>query len=117
MLSRRRFINLAVCADSALALAPQNAELVRAAGTPKKVIIIGAGIAGLTSAFELMQAGHDVTVLEASMRVGGRVHTLRGPFSEGLYAEAGAIDFGDGYPLIRHFIRLFELPVVEVPAS
>lgn len=117
MLSRRRFINLAISANGALALAPQNVEFALAAGTPKKVIIIGAGIAGLTAAFELMQAGHDVTVLEASMRVGGRVHTLRGPFSEGLYAEAGAIDFGDGYPVIRHFIRLFELPVVEVPAS
>jgi monoamine oxidase len=69
-------------------------EFVRAAGKPKKVIIVGAGIAGLTSAFKLMQAGHDVTLLEARMRVGGRVHTLRGPFSEGLYAEAGAIDFG-----------------------
>lgn len=117
MLSRRTFLNLAVSAGSAPALKPQNVEFVRAAGKPKKVIIVGAGIAGLTSAFKLMQAGHDVTLLEARMRVGGRVHTLRGPFSEGLYAEADAIDFGDGYPLITRFIRLFELPVVDVPAS
>jgi monoamine oxidase len=117
LLSRRRFINLAVSANGALAVGPQNVKVVHAAGTPKSVIIIGAGIAGLTAGFELMQAGHDVTVLEGSMRVGGRVHTLRESFSEGLYAEAGAIDFGHGYSLIRRFIRLFELPVVEVPAS
>src|SRR6266542_6835233 len=57
---------------------------------PKKVIIIGAGLAGLSAAYELTQAGHDVTILEARTRPGGRVHTLRDPFAEGLYAEAGA---------------------------
>jgi len=40
--------------------------------------------------FELTQVGHDVTVLEARTRPGGRVHTLRDPFADGLYAEAGA---------------------------
>jgi monoamine oxidase len=117
MLSRRTFLNLAVSAGSAFALTPQNAEFVRVAGKPKKVVIVGAGIAGLVSAFELMEAGHDVILLEARMRPGGRVYTLREPFADGLYAEAGAIDFGDAYPIIMRFIRLFELPAVDVPAS
>jgi FAD dependent oxidoreductase len=38
---------------------------------PRKVIVAGAGIAGLTAAFELMHSGHSVTVLEARMRPGG----------------------------------------------
>ena len=59
-------------------------------GAPKRVLVVGAGLAGLSAAFELTQAGHDVTVLEARTRPGGRVHTLRDPFADGLYAEAGA---------------------------
>jgi monoamine oxidase len=58
------------------------------ADTPKKVIVIGAGLAGLTAAYELTQAGHDVMVLEARNRAGGRVLTVR-DFADGLYAEAG----------------------------
>jgi monoamine oxidase len=79
----------------------------------QRVVVIGAGIAGLTAAFELMCAGQDVTVLEARMRPGGRVHTLRDPFSHGLYAEAGAVDFGPAYRLVMHYVRLFDLPVVK----
>ena len=78
---------------------------------------MGAGIAGLIAAFELMKAGHDVTVLEARMRPGGRVHTLRDEFSDGLYAEAGAFDFSEAYTLLQHYIRLFNLPVEETDSA
>ena len=37
------------------------------------------------------------------------------PFADGLYAEAGAVDFCDAYILLIRHIRLFDLPVVEVP--
>ena len=43
----------------------------------KSVAIIGAGVSGFTSAYELTQAGFDVTIFEASHRMGGRSLTLR----------------------------------------
>src|SRR5262245_39250654 len=48
-------------------------------GTPhaSKVIVLGAGIAGLSAAYELGKAGYHVTVLEARDRVGGRNWTVR----------------------------------------
>jgi monoamine oxidase len=59
-------------------------------GEPKRVVVIGAGIAGLVAAYELKRAGHEPVVLEAQQRVGGRVYTMRG-FAPGLYGEAGAM--------------------------
>lgn len=52
--------------------------------------MLGAGIAGLAVATDLAARGFDVMVLEAQSRPGGRVLTIRSPFPEGLYVEAGA---------------------------
>src|SRR6188472_1827419 len=52
---------------------PQLASLAK----PKKVLILGAGISGLTAAYELSRKGYEVRVLEASFRAGGRNMTVR----------------------------------------
>jgi monoamine oxidase len=83
----------------------------------KKVIVIGAGLAGLAAAYELTQAGHEVTVLEVRLRPGGRVRTLREPFSDGLYAEAGARIFSDSYPRLIHYAKLLDVPFGPIPAG
>ncbi|WP_261842719.1 flavin monoamine oxidase family protein [Aliamphritea ceti] len=53
----------------------------------ERVIVVGAGIAGLAAAKELHKQGYDVTVLEARNRVGGRIWTLR---EDGLSYDMGA---------------------------
>ena len=54
---------------------PLAVETGAAHGT--KVVVLGAGVAGLSAAYELGKAGYHVTVLEARDRVGGRNWTIR----------------------------------------
>lgn len=77
---------------------------------PRSVIVVGAGMAGLVAADQLLRAGHHVTILEARGRVGGRVHTIREPFSDGLHAEAGAMRIPRNHDLTLHYVERFGLP-------
>ncbi|TDC22925.1 flavin monoamine oxidase family protein [Kribbella albertanoniae] len=73
-------LGLTGLAETAAFAAPTRADLN---GRPRKhVVILGAGIAGLTSAYELLKAGYQVTLLEARKRPGGRNWTVRGGASE-----------------------------------
>ena len=76
---------------------------------PKKILIVGAGMAGLCAAYELLRAGHDPLVLEGKSRVGGRIETVREPFEEGLYAEAGAMRIPAAHTLTMHYVNHFGL--------
>src|SRR5215831_13346790 len=90
--TRRRFINLVGRAGgyaaiyntmAAMGLLPVPAyagppQLAPDSGRGVRVVILGAGIAGLTAAYELTKAGYQCVVLEARARPGGRAWTLRG---------------------------------------
>src|SRR3972149_6142162 len=76
---------------------------------PKKILIVGAGMAGLVAGYELKRAGHPPVILEAQQRVGGRIYTLRDPFTEGLYAEVGAMRIPRAHSLTMAYIEKFGL--------
>ena len=84
---------------------------------PKKVIIVGAGLSGLSAAYELLMSGHDPLVLEAQHRVGGRIYTMREPFAQGLYGEAGAMRIPRAHSLSLAYIEKFGLPTTDFVMS
>ena len=97
VVSRRDFLVRSSGALAALSLGPASCSdgltgpvQTRDGRQSVDVIVVGAGLSGLVSAYELGRAGYDVTVLEAQDEAGGRVRTLREPFDDGLIAEAGA---------------------------
>lgn len=110
--SRRDFLRHSLLAATALAASPLDSlsastRLARVTAAPRKIIVAGAGLAGLVAAYELKQAGHDVTVIEARKRAGGRVFTLREPFSDGLFAEGGATRINVRHDLTLRYIKQF----------
>ncbi len=94
-------------------------------GAGKKVVVLGAGIAGLVSAMELRKAGYAVTVLEARNRFGGRVWTMRGKerieqierplqnanFSTGQYFNAGPARLPSSHHVILGYARQLGVPL------
>src|SRR5688572_7599000 len=98
-------------ANGALAADGRRESAAIVPGKPKKVIVIGAGMAGLVAAYELTKLGHDVTVLEAQHRVGGRVLTLREPWADDLYVEAGAARIPDNHDITLRYVQDFGLPM------
>ncbi len=107
-------------------------ELTPASGQGRHVIVLGAGIAGLVSAYELEQAGFLVTLLEARTRVGGRAWTLRdgdrieligeetqtAHFSDGIYMNAGPARLPSFHEGMLGYARKFGVPLeVEVNSS
>ncbi|PYX71354.1 MAG: FAD-dependent oxidoreductase [Acidobacteria bacterium] len=115
-IDRREFLKVGLLAASAHLASQHRWSFVPKPLPPtassKRILIIGAGLAGLVAAYELTQAGHDVTILEAQLRPGGRVLTLREPFSDGLYAEAGAARIPDNHDLTLHYVKHFGLTLV-----
>jgi len=103
-----------------------------AIGRGRKVLVLGGGVAGLASAYELTHAGFDVTVLEARRRPGGRNWTLRpgdriqhahGPtqtvnFDDGHYFNAGPARLPSHHTTILGYCRELNVPLeVEINAS
>src|SRR5258708_1898440 len=106
MMNRRSFLAAAATA-AAGAFAP--ATFVRAAEGRRRVVVVGAGLAGLSCAYELRKLGFEVVVLEGQGRAGGRVQTLREDLDWGLSAETRATRIPDTHWMTLAYVREFGL--------
>ncbi len=106
-LSRRDFLRasavtaVGLAAGCAPARRPPRGRPGRGEGGDGTVVVVGAGIAGLTTAYRLRQEGVPVRVLEAQDRVGGRMYSLRDVFPDGQVAELGGELIDSGHTAIR----------------
>lgn len=80
----------------------------------KRVIVAGAGLAGLSAAHELVHGGAAVTLLDARDRAGGRVWTVRDGFSHGQHAELGGEFIDEHHSRMRSLAQQFGLKLVQV---
>ncbi|MEK7833539.1 MAG: FAD-dependent oxidoreductase, partial [Acidobacteriota bacterium] len=123
--NRREFLKRGLLAASAFPaihplVAGASLHKIARRDVAKKVIVIGAGLAGMSAAYELIQAGHEVTVLEARTRSGGRVWTLRDDYPDGMYAEAGATNVFDNHNWTMKYIKLLGVtldPMESTPGA
>ena len=114
-------------------------QLPAGTGNGKKVVILGAGIGGLTAAYELRNAGYQVQIIELTERAGGRNHTARRgsvlveknekgqtlkqvcKFDEGLYLNLGPGRLPYHHRRVLHYCRelgvALEIYVMETMAN
>lgn len=115
-LNRRAFLQTAAIAGASLAgLGALALPELRARGP--KVVVVGAGLAGLSAAYRLRQAGLRPTLLEASDRPGGRVQTERKALGTGLIAERGGEWIEPEHGQVRALAATLGLALEAVPGA
>jgi monoamine oxidase len=82
--------------------------------TGVSVIVAGAGLAGLTAAYDLLAMGATVTLVEARDRIGGRVWTIRDGFSDRQHAEAGGDMIDEAQTEIRELAASLGLKLTKI---
>lgn len=109
---RRRLLQSA--GASALLAGCQSLPAPMRAGKHEDVVIVGAGIAGLTAAWRLRQQGIGVRVFEAQERVGGRMLSLRNYFPDGQVIELGGELIDTDHVRIRALANELGLPLDDL---
>lgn len=114
---RREFLRASLITGAA-AIGGRALAMARPVGAAHgRTIVIGAGLAGLACAHQLVRVGADVLVLEARGRVGGRVLSLSDavPGAPGRMVEAGGEFIGANHPRWVAYAEEFGLRLLEIP--
>lgn len=116
--SRGEFAKSLLGASAAALIAPSLlAPGLSLARERERVVIVGAGIAGLTAALHLHDAGIAATVYEASERIGGRMHSERGYWNDGQHTEWCGAMIDSTHMHMRALARRFRLPLTDTYAA
>ncbi|MBJ9990686.1 flavin monoamine oxidase family protein [Paenibacillus sp. S28] len=82
---------------------------------PERIVVIGAGMAGLVCTLELMKQGYNVRLLEANSQPGGRIYTMRDHFADGLFCELGAAFIGEHHFLTLSYAQQAGVQLINLP--
>lgn len=116
--TRRRLLYGGLGLASALATATwHNGRDSTAFATIPKVLVVGAGIAGLTAAYRLRQAGVPVDIIEARNRVGGRIRSLANAAGTGVTVELGGEFIDTDHTKLRSLAQELGLTIVDLIAT
>ena len=116
--TRRGFLIGAAAAGAAVATWRLGQPAPAAAAGPERIIIVGAGLAGLTCAYELRKAGYVAEVHDAHPdRVGGRAWSDHTTFAAGQIAEHGGELIDQGHTQIRQLCKSLGLPLDNLLAA
>jgi monoamine oxidase len=114
-MNRRRFLRLSAAAAAPALIRSSWAGQIADPGD--RVVIVGAGLAGLRAAELVRKTGRQVVVLEARAQAGGRVLTIRSPFDDGLFAEAGPVRIPAAHRTVLRLARERGLTLVPFEPS
>jgi monoamine oxidase len=116
--TRRRFLYGGLGLASALATVTwHHGHNSKAFATIPKVLVVGAGIAGLTAAYRLRQAGVPVDIIEARNRVGGRMRSLANAANTGVTVETGGEFIDTDHRKLRSLAQELGLTIVDLLAT
>jgi len=111
-IDRREMIRRSLAAAAGVLISARGGFAGQRPSGPR-VVVIGAGFAGLAAAYELSHAGADVTVVDARNRVGGRVVSFT-DLTPGAAMEGGAELIGTNHPIWLDYAKRFKLSFVDI---
>jgi monoamine oxidase len=76
-----------------------------AASQQPRIVVVGAGLAGLAATYRLQQAGYQPELYEASTRAGGRCWSVKGVFADGQVAEHGGELIDNGHIAMKQLVQ------------